>query len=117
NGGAPPNALERCTMVLEHFRAHVAFVARDFAPRRPDLYTPERFAQHAESAAVHAFRKHLGWYAHGLTGASHFRAEVMKLETPADVLQACERFFLHAQADARLLAEEQYDVDYRQALG
>jgi tRNA-dihydrouridine synthase B len=116
NGGAPPLADERCAVVLEHFRAHVAFVAKDFKPRRPDDYTPERLKEHAESAAVHAFRKHLGWYAHGLTGASTFRAEVMKLETSADVLHACERFFLKAQVDARSAAEE-YDVDYRQALG
>jgi nifR3 family TIM-barrel protein len=116
NGGEGPTAEERCRVVLDHFRAHVAFVQRDFRPRRLDDYTPERLEQHAESAAVHAFRKHLGWYAHGLTHASIFRAEVNKLETAADVLTACERFFLHAEADARSAAQE-YDVDYRQALG
>jgi tRNA-dihydrouridine synthase B len=116
NGGAAPTAEERCRVVLEHFRAHVAFVLRDFNPRRPGEYTPERFAQHAESAAVHSFRKHLGWYAHGLTHASQFRADVNKLETAADVLSACERFFIRAEVDARGATEE-YDVDYRQALG
>jgi nifR3 family TIM-barrel protein len=117
NGGTGPTPEERCSTVLSHFRAHVAFVARDFKPRRLDDYTPDRLAQHAESAAVHAFRKHLGWYAHGLSGASSFRANVNALETAADVLGACERFFLHADFDARLAQEEQYDVDYRQALG
>jgi tRNA-dihydrouridine synthase B len=118
NGGHPPSPQERCDVVLGHFRAHVAFVARDFNPRRRgEDFTPERLAQHAESAAVHSFRKHLGWYAHGLAGASAFRAGVNALESAADVLTACERFFLHAEVDARSAQEEQYDVDYRQALG
>jgi len=116
NGGEGPTAEERCVVVLEHFRAHVKFVRRDFRPRRPDEYSPERFEQHAESAAVHAFRKHLGWYAHGLKNASAFRSDVNRLETAADVLAACERFFLHAEVDARE-AQAEYDVDYRQALG
>src|SRR5262249_2102661 len=99
NGGSGPTPEEPREAVLGHSRAPVAFVARDFNPRGRDDYTPERLKQHAESAAVHSFRKHLGWYAHGLSGASAFRAGVNALETAADVLAACERFFLHADVD------------------
>ncbi|MBL8956402.1 MAG: tRNA dihydrouridine synthase DusB [Myxococcaceae bacterium] len=116
NGGEGPTAEERCTVVLEHFRAHLKFVRGDFKPRRPDEYSPKRFERAAENAAVHAFRKHLGWYAHGLKNASIFRNDVNRLETAAEVLASCERFFLGAEADARE-AEAEYDVDYRQALG
>jgi nifR3 family TIM-barrel protein len=116
-GGAGPSPEERCEVVLAHFRAHVEFIVRDYRPRRPDDYTPDRLRENGENAAVHAFRKHLGWYAHGLKGASVFRANVNALETPSDVLAACERFFLHADVDARAMQDEQYDVDYRQALG
>ncbi len=115
-GGSGPTAQERCSVVLSHFRSHVEFIANDFHPRHLDDYTPERLREHAESAAVHAFRKHLGWYSHGLNGASAFRADVNRLETVNDVLSACERFFVGAEVDARS-AQEEHDLDYRQALG
>ncbi|MBK7863735.1 MAG: tRNA dihydrouridine synthase DusB [Archangiaceae bacterium] len=115
-GGEGPSPEERCRVVMDHFQKHVEFVLRDFRPRRPEEATPEGLKRHAESTAVHTFHKHLGWYAHGLVHASVFRAEVNKLETVSDVLDACERFFHQAQLDARA-AEEEYDVDYRQALG
>ena len=96
-GGQPPDATERCTVVINHFNAHVAFVGD-------------------ELGAVRQFRKHLAWYAHGLAGASAFRNTINHLDTAADVHGACEQFFLGARVDAQS-AEDEYDVDYRTALG
>ena len=95
-GGPPPEADERCHVVLDHFRAHVAFVGDALA-------------------AVRSFRKHLAWYAHGLRGAAAFRAEVNQLVQPEQVELTVRRFFQEAETDGEV-AEEQ-DVDYRAALG
>ncbi len=109
-GGPAPTPQERCTTVLQHFREHLVFCgpARNVPPDAP--------AVKRELPAVSQFRKHLAWYAHGLFGASAFRADVNKLESAADVTAAVERFFLGANVDAAS-PEEEYDVDYRQALG
>lgn len=96
-GGEPPTPEERCAGVLEHFRAHVAFVG--------DVL-----------GAVRSFRKHMAWYAHGLRGAAVFRAEVNALDTPEEVEASVRRFFGSAQVDLTAPQEEQ-DVDYRAALG
>jgi tRNA-dihydrouridine synthase len=95
-GGAAPDAGERCHVVLDHFRAHVAFVGDALA-------------------AVRSFRKHLAWYAHGLRGAAAFRAEVNQLIQPEQVELTVRRFFQQAEADADAMEEQ--DVDYRAALG
>lgn len=100
-GGAPPSTEERHRVVLEHFRAHVEF--RD-DPR----------------AAVRQFRKHIGWYAKGLVGASAFRAEAMNLETIEEVERALDLFFSTAVPDARYASgqfEEDDGIDYRTAYG
>lgn len=95
-GGAPPSPEERRDVVLKHFKSHCDF--------------------HGEfKGAVRNFRKHLGWYAHGLYGAGQFRAASMQLETAAEVEAAIIRFFGAASVDAA--ANDEYDVDYRQALG
>ncbi len=96
-GGEPATPEQRAALVLEHFASHVAFVGEPLA-------------------AVRAFRKHLAWYAHGLRGASAFRAEVNALETPEAVESAVRRFFVSAHVDPKGPEEEQ-DVDYRAALG
>ncbi|MBJ6759824.1 tRNA dihydrouridine synthase DusB [Myxococcaceae bacterium JPH2] len=96
-GGPPPTPEERCLLVLAHFREHVAFVGDPVG-------------------AARSFRRHLGWYAHGLSGAAAFRAEVNQLDTPAEVEAAVARFFVRADVDAAPPDEEQ-DVDYRAALG
>ncbi len=96
-GGPKPSSEERCATVLAHFQAHLAFVGE-------------------ELAAVRAFRKHLAWYAHGLRGASAFRAEVNRVELAAQVELTVRRFFAQAEADTAAASEE-YDVDYRTALG
>jgi nifR3 family TIM-barrel protein len=95
-GGPAPDGDERCHVVLEHFRAHVAFVGDPFA-------------------AVRSFRKHLAWYAHGLRGAAAFRAEVNQLIQPEQVELTVRRFFQQAEVDGG--AVEQQEVDYRAALG
>jgi nifR3 family TIM-barrel protein len=95
-GGPPPDAAERCHVVLGHFRAHVRFVGDALA-------------------AVRSFRKHLAWYAHGLRGAAAFRAEVNQLVQPEQVELTVRRFFQQAEADAETVEEQ--DVDYRAALG
>src|SRR5215475_10137729 len=93
-GGRAPDSDERCHVVLDHFRAHVAFVGDPLA-------------------AVRSFRKHLAWYAHGLRGAAAFRAEVNQLVQPEQVELTVRRFFQQAEADTGH-AEEQ-EVDYRAA--
>jgi nifR3 family TIM-barrel protein len=96
-GGPPPTPEERCALVLEHFRAHVDFVGDTLG-------------------AVRSFRRHMGWYAHGLRGASVFRNEVNQLDTPEAVEDAVRRFFSSAPVDAQAPEDEQ-EVDYRAALG
>jgi len=95
-GGPAPDADERCHVVLDHFRAHVAFAGDALA-------------------AVRSFRKHLAWYAHGLRGAAAFRAEVNQLVQPEQVELTVRRFFQEAEADGEVVEEQ--DVDYRAALG
>jgi len=96
-GGAAPTLAERAQVVLDHLLAHVAFVGEPLA-------------------AVRSFRKHLGWYSHGLRGAATFRSEVNQLAELADVQRAARRFFAEAEGDAAAEADEQ-EVDYRSALG
>ena len=95
-GGPAPTMDERCGTVLAHFRDHVAFVGD-------------------ELGAVRAFRKHLAWYAHGLRGAASFRAEVMTIDSAARVEERVKAFF--AQAETDVTATDDYDIDYRTALG
>lgn len=105
-GGPGPSREERAEVVLAHFRAHVAFGAEAIS-RDP--------AFNAERGSVHSFRKHLGWYSHGLHGAAAFRAQVNTFDTARAVESAVEQFFLGAEADAQ--AHEEQELDYRQALG
>jgi tRNA-dihydrouridine synthase B len=96
-GGAGPTAEERAEVVLGHLAAHVDFMGEPLG-------------------AVRSFRKHLGWYSHGLHGAAAFRSEVNQLAELKDVQRAVERFFGAAVGDEASSAEEQ-EVDYRSALG
>ena len=109
-GGEAPSPRERCATVLQHFKEHLAFVgeARHVPPEAP--------LHKRELPAVSQFRKHLAWYAHGLYGASAFRADVNKLESSSAVIESVERFFGGANIDAAAPTDD-YDVDYRQALG
>jgi nifR3 family TIM-barrel protein len=113
-GGPKPTREERATLVLRHFREHLHFVAHERVSR--EKLSPEEEAARAEKAAVHNFRKHLAWYAHGLSGASAFRNQVNRVETRAEVEGLVEQFFLGAERDLHA-PDEEYDVDYRTALG
>ncbi len=99
-GGSPPTTEERHRLVLEHFRAHVEFRGD---PR----------------AAVRQFRKHIGWYARGLVGASAFRGEAMQLESVKEVERALDAFFSTAVPDLRSRPDAEGDdgIDYRTAYG
>jgi tRNA-dihydrouridine synthase B len=96
-GGVGPTAEERVEVVLGHLAAHVDFAGEPLG-------------------AVRSFRKHLGWYSHGLHGAAAFRSEVNQLVELADVQRAARRFFGQAAGDGAADTEEQ-EVDYRAALG
>ena len=96
-GGDPPTLEERADVVLGHLADHVDFVGEPLA-------------------AVRSFRKHLGWYSHGLRGAAAFRSEVNQLAELEDVKRAARRFFGAAEGDAANDSDEQ-EIDYRSALG
>ncbi|GMU59511.1 MAG: tRNA dihydrouridine synthase DusB [Myxococcaceae bacterium] len=115
NGGSKPSPQERCQTVLSHFKQHL--VHHSEARVHREELEPEARAAKDERMGVHSFRSHLAWYAHGLYGASAFRAEVMTLDTAREVEAAAERFFVGAQVDAQAMAADQEDVDYRAALG
>ncbi len=95
-GGPPPTASERRDVVVDHLQAHVDFIGEP-------------------QAAVRSFRKHLGWYSHGLHGAASFRSAVNQLSELADVRRAVDRFFAEARVEGG--ASEEQEVDYRSALG
>lgn len=95
-GGSGPTPEERARVVLEHFRSHIQFIGDAFA-------------------AVRSFRKHLGWYAHGLRHASQFRAQVNQLERSEDV-ESSIRFFFE-RASPELAPSLDQEIDYRTALG
>ena len=95
-GGDAPSPAERQALVLEHLAAHVRFIEDPVG-------------------AVRAFRKHLAWYAHGLFGASAFRNDINRIDSLEQVTESIHQFFAAADVDAQ--SHEEYDVDYRQALG
>src|SRR5437899_3915988 len=78
---APPAAEEIRRIILGHLADHYDF--------------------YGEFSGVRIARKHLGWYAEGLTGGEAFRYEVNRLETSAAQIAATNRFFdrLAAKAD------------------
>jgi nifR3 family TIM-barrel protein len=114
-GGPKPTNEERCTLVMRHFRWHLTFNS-EARVHREEL-PPEQRARKDEQQAVHSFRSHLAWYAHGLHGASAFRARVNSVDNAKDVEDALEKFFLGANADENLAADAEHELDYRTALG
>lgn len=97
-GGPPPTAEERAALVLRHFDAHRAFVG-------------------AELPALREFRRHWGWYSHGLAGSSAFRNEINRLDDASAARALAERFFLAAGAAHGLGSVDDADLDYRTAYG
>src|SRR6266536_1379589 len=77
----PPEIEEIRRIILEHLDDHYGF--------------------YGEFSGVRIARKHLGWYAEGLTAGEAFRYEVNRLETSAAQIAATNRFFdrLAAHAD------------------
>jgi nifR3 family TIM-barrel protein len=97
-GGPPPTSEERCALVLRHFDAHRLFVGKDLH-------------------AVREFRRHWGWYSHGLAESSTFRAEMNKIED-ADAVRALAAKFFGAAGDSQGMASvEEAELDYRTAYG
>jgi nifR3 family TIM-barrel protein len=97
-GGEPPSAEERCALVLRHFETHLAFVGRDLP-------------------AVREFRRHLGWYSHGLSGAAAFRSAVNTQDDTQTVRDLIRRFFSAAHSEQPLRDAGEAEVDYRTAYG
>ena len=64
------------------------------------------------AAGVRIARKHIGWYVRGIAGAQHFRQRMVRLEHPAEQLDAVDRFFheLHRPVpwdhETQIFAEE-----------
>lgn len=114
-GGNKPTNEERCTLVLRHLKWHVQFQAE--ARVHKDEMAPEKRALHDEVKGVHSFRSHLAWYAHGLFGASQFRARINALDRLKDAEDAVEQFFLGAKADDTVTGDSEPELDYRTALG
>ena len=114
-GGPKPTREERCALVLRHFRWHMHFSAEARVHR--EVLPPEQRAKRDEMNGVSSFRSHLAWYAHGLHGASAFRARVNVVDNKKDVEDAVEAFFLGAGADENLPLESEPELDYRTALG
>lgn len=113
-GGPKPSNAERMELVLRHFRQHMTFSAEARVHR--EVLPPEQRAAKDELQGVHSFRSHLGWYAHGLHGASVFRAKINHANTKKDVEDALEAFFVGASTDLTSPETEQ-ELDYRTALG
>jgi nifR3 family TIM-barrel protein len=113
-GGPKPTNEERCELVLRHFRQHMVFSAEARVHR--EVLPPEERAKEDEWRGVLSFRNHLAWYAHGLFGASAFRATINKVDTKKQVEDALEQFFLGAKEDL-VGAEAEQELDYRTALG
>jgi nifR3 family TIM-barrel protein len=72
------------------------------AAPEPDLQTQKSIlvrhyhamlSHFGENAGLRLARKHVAWYSRGLHGSAGFRTSVMKLETPADVLDLIDRFY------------------------
>jgi nifR3 family TIM-barrel protein len=97
-GGPPPSAEERAALVLDHLDRHLAFVGR-------------------ELEAVRSFRRHFGWYSHGLANGSTFRAAVLRVDSFAEARRMAAEFFGRAAIDHALQSVDDADVDYRAAYG
>ena len=83
NGGKNPEPVtadERFRMIQDHYTRMLA-------------WKPEHIA-------VREMRKHIGWYLHGLRGASRARAEINRAETPEAVQAILQRIREEAGSDA-----------------
>ena len=115
NGGEKPTSEERRDVVVAHFKEHLHFESEGRVSR--EVLTPEQEKARCEKSAVHVFRKHLAWYAHGLHGASGFRHRAMQLNSPQELIDAVNEFFVRAQVDTKAFDSDEHELDYRTALG
>ncbi|GGF64582.1 putative tRNA-dihydrouridine synthase [Terasakiella brassicae] len=69
----PPSLEEQCEILLSHYDAML------------DHY--------GEHVGVRHARKHIGWYCKGLTGATDFRNQIMKLASPDEVRNLIQKFY------------------------
>lgn len=76
----PPTTAEKQQIALQHLQWH-----------------SEQFG---ERKTLFEMRKHLCWYARGLTGASRFRAELQKAEKIAHLNELVDKFFTEVESDA-----------------
>ncbi len=97
-GGPPATFDERCALVLRHFDAHLEFVGR-------------------EVPGLREFRRHWGWYSHGLADGAAFRSAVNRLETAAEARELAERFFSRTALAKNMSSVDDADIDYRTAYG
>lgn len=97
-GGAAPTPEERAALVLRHFDAHRVFMGRDVP-------------------AVREFRRHWGWYSHGLAGSSTFRNAINRLDDATAARAMAERFFAGAAVERHLASVDEAELDYRTAYG
>jgi nifR3 family TIM-barrel protein len=72
-----PTPIERFTVAAHHLQLH--------------------HHQFGEKKTFLEIRKHLCWYARGLTGASQFRAQLQQLENLDQTLELTEQFFSQAE--------------------
>lgn len=69
----PPTAAERQDMAIRHMELFIELAG--------------------ERVALLEMRKHLAWYARGLSGASHFRAAINTIDRLDDLIAATRKFF------------------------
>ncbi|MBU1653068.1 tRNA-dihydrouridine synthase, partial [bacterium] len=73
----PPNAEEKWAVIAEHYQMMLA--------------------DKGDKVGLLEMRKHLGWYSKGLPGAVQYRAQVVRLNDPQDVLTTSKEFFLKSK--------------------
>jgi tRNA-dihydrouridine synthase B len=73
-----PSPDEVCSTALNHLELHLA--------------------QFGEHKALLEMRKHLSWYARGLSGASHFRAALQQITNISQLQDTTQSFFLQNRA-------------------
>ncbi|HEX7006247.1 MAG TPA: tRNA dihydrouridine synthase DusB [Alphaproteobacteria bacterium] len=75
-----PAPAAQCAVLLEHYEALLS--------------------HYGTAAGVRIARKHVGWYSRGLPGSAEFRAEINRLDDPAEVRRRIAGFYAGAAARA-----------------
>lgn len=72
---APPSEAQQHQIMIRHYRAILS--------------------HYGEALGVRVARKHLGWYLSGRPGGEDLRRQVVRMQSPDEVLRALERHFAH----------------------